>query len=471
MNIQAQIDFYVNYIKQNQQYIQTNKTIFDIYEGNLLPYVKDVLKKTLSPQYYDKIEERIIPINILKRLIDKMAKVYATSPIRTATTQQEMLDEYEKTYAMNRRMNLADEYANMFKGYALEPFIDKGKPKLRTIPLDRFLVGSLDPIDPLEKTFFIKFMGARSVEKDGQMKEEQIYYAYTNEHFIPFTEGGEVYLSALSDNEIEDFVNPVGFIPFMYGNRSNTKILPTQDSDLLALTKMIPVFLSDLGGAIMFQCFSIIYGVDVDSENLLMSPNAFWSFESDKSSDKNPQIGTISPEAKVDDVLKFIETTFAFWLETKGIKVGSLGSMSGANMASGISKIIDEMDTFEIRKVSMESFKEEETLFWNLNAKMHNFWVESGQLKGATTFKDNFEVTVVFDEPKAIISRKEEVETVKLEDDSGYLDRESAIKILYPDLSESEVAERISKIETSKGFVIDGQATEKDNNVAEKAET
>jgi hypothetical protein len=115
-------------------------------------------------------------------------------------------------------------------------------------------------------------------------------------------------------------VNPVGVIPFVYGKRQKNKLIPVLDSDMLAVVKSIPCMLTDGAGAQMFQAFTILYGIDVNVENLKMSPNAFWSIKSDQSSDKNPQIGSIKPEADTQKILEFVASIFTIWLETKGFR-------------------------------------------------------------------------------------------------------------------------------------------------------
>ena len=62
-------------------------------------------------------------------------------------------------------------------------------------------------------------------------------------------------------------LNPIGVIPFVYGKRQKSKLIPTQDTDMLAIAKAIPVQISDLGMAMMYQCFSIIFG-EATSEGL-----------------------------------------------------------------------------------------------------------------------------------------------------------------------------------------------------------
>jgi len=440
MALMDQSELIIERFEKHSEYLKRNHKLFDIYEGNLLPYVQDILQASLSKEYYDKIHSRVFPVNILKRVIDKLAKAYQTNPTRSCNSNEEILEFYEETLRFNYKMNYADEFAHLFKGYALEPFINMGQPGLRVIPFDRFFVIGEDLNDPLRPTIFVKIMGTIKIYDGDKEKEVQVLFAYSDEEFLAITEEGQILPKYMEENE---GINPIGRIPFYYGNRSEYSIMPVQDTDMLELSKLLPVLFTDLGGSIMFQCFSIIYGIDVDLENANMSPNAFWTIKSDPQSDKKPELGTITPQADINKVLDYIKAVFSTWMETRGIKVGSIGSMDANGLASGVAKIIDEMDTFEARKKSIEAFKVEEKEFWKLLIDVHNYWVKSGELKGVGLLPADWKVTTEFDKPSPMIDRVTEVNTIALEVEKGFLDQRSAIEKLYPDLSKDEVDERL----------------------------
>lgn len=438
----------VDYINSKKGYTEHNYQLFDIFEGNLKQYVNQILQRSLSENYYEQIKERIYPINILKRIIDKLSRSYSNNPTRLASSNQDILEYYESAFMMNQSMNSADEFANLFKGYALEPFIYNGIPSLRVLPFDRFLVESDNVVDPTLMTKFYKYVGKIPKRVKGNDFYVDLWFIYTDEEFLAIDSEGDIVKEYMVDSDGNELngENPLGFIPFYYGNRSKYKILPTQDTDTLALSKLLPVQISDLAGTILFQCFSIVYAIDIDSQNMVMSPNAFWSIKSDPQSDKVPQIGTIKPTADVNQVLHFIKEVFATWMESRGIRVGSLSDTNGTLNTSGISKIIDEMDTFEAVNKQIEFFKKDEYSFWKLQKDMHNFWLESGQIKNWGRLPDDWEVFTEFDSPRPAISRTQEIDDVIKERDAGIISTETAIKKLYPDWDEKDVKLEMNKI-------------------------
>lgn len=448
----------IAYISSNRKYLATNIELFDIYNGNLKDRVLAILEHTLNAVYFDAIKERVIPINILERLMDKLSGSYLFNPIRrTDDIDQDILNNYEKLFGMNSAMDLAEEYTNLFRGYALEPFVTKNEPKLRVLPFDRFLVkndGTNE--DEHQVDVFIKMMGQKYVTVGGKTILKDIIYTYTDDEFDAFDIDGNTYAPALAKN---DGKNPFGTIPFFYGSRSKDRILPTQETDLLPLTTVVPVILTDTAGALMHQCFSIIYAIDAKIGDEAISPNAIWDIESDQASDKNPQIGTISPKVDSAKVMSFLTQVIATWLESKGVKVGNIGSASGDSQLNGISKLIDNADTVALMKKSMGFFKKDEYDFWHKMKVIHNTWVKQRLVKDKLISSD-FDVSVKFDEPQPVVDRETEVKTKKLEVDSGFLDNRTAIEELYPDLTPDQVDERIERIEANKTITIQQEGNE-----------
>jgi hypothetical protein len=426
-------------------FLNHNHKALEIYEGELHKYVQEVMQKTLSKSYFDTIKERLIPINVLQKVIDKCAKVYAYPVVRTSEKYQDFIDRMVEMLDLDGKMLNAEEYSFLHKGYAIEPYLsDDLKPKLRVLPYDRFLPFSENKKDRTEMTGMIKLMGSVSING----KDCELYHEWDKFSFKAYTSEG-IYNPDMIDASGNPIVNnPMGFVPFVYGNRSKSRLVPIADSDMLKLTQVIPIILSDMGGAIMYQCFTIIFGIDVKTANLTMSPNAFWDLKSDPKSEKTPSVGTINPSADVNKVLNFVNNIFSLWLESKGIKVGNVGSINGSNFGSGISKIIDNMDTTEIRKKSMKYLVREEKELWILLAKMHNYWLQSvPEYTGELIDLESFDVSIKYTEPTPETQRSEIVDTVLKEYQSGFMTAGDVIDKLYPDLTPDEYKARVAHLE------------------------
>ena len=117
------IDFFNHYIQNHMSFTETNAQKMDIFEGDLLKYVVSILKSTLSENYFNAIKDRIIPINVLTRVIDKMSKVYVDSPQRSTGNDKgdQWLEQVEADSSIDSFLGLADSYSHLFKGYLLQP--------------------------------------------------------------------------------------------------------------------------------------------------------------------------------------------------------------------------------------------------------------------------------------------------------------------------------------------------------------
>lgn len=434
----------IDYVKQNAHFLEKNAEALNIYEGNILPYIDTILRQSLSANYYNSIRDRVLPINILQRFIDKVSTAYSKSPSRLSETpaHQEFVDFYAEEMDIDQSGTIADTYSHLFKGFAWEPYVDKnGKPAIRELAFDSFLVMSDSETNPEEETIFIKFMGKKSGSDDSLL-----LHVYTDTEFDSFFMSGQENSYDLLENQ---GVNVIGTIPFVYGKRQKNRLLPVLDSDNVKIAKAIPVMLTDAAGAQMFQCFSILYGIDLSFDNAVMSPNVIWSLKSDPNSEKTPQVGTIKPEADTNKVVEFVISIFILWLETKGVRVGSIGSMDSGNAASGIAKIIDEIDVWEIRKKSQEWFEKDEKELWNVKLPaIHNYWIKSGMVDAkkvpSMVISGKLDIEVEFEDPKPMQTRMEEIAEIKAEVDLGTMTMEQAIKRLYPHYDDAKIKETIT---------------------------
>lgn len=449
MSLKAMIPTLLEEWKQSAETIEHNETLFDIYEGDLLSYVVDDLRASLSEKSFHHIKDRIAPINVLKRLIDKSSKIYVRSPIREidggSESDQKVLDYYHTSMEINTQMALANEFFNLHKSCALEPFLDRGVPKLRILPAGRFIVYSADSVNPLRVTHFAKIMGKRQI---GNV-ERMTFYGYSDDEFLAFDEEGELVEAIMSRPEVASLggKNPVGRIPFVYINRSRHDLVPVIDTDTLAMTKLIPVLLADLNYAVKFQCFSIIYGINVSAEGLEMAPNAYWHLKSDPKTDKDPEVGVIKPQVDIEQVLGLIKSQLAFWMQTRGIRPGSIGDLSPENASSGISKMIDEMDTSEDRAKQVPYFINAEVELFELIKALHEVWRVSPEfgMKG-TSISPNTKAKITFADQRPIVDSTKVIDDQDRMIQMGIQSKAGALKDIYPDWTDKQVEERLKLV-------------------------
>lgn len=438
--------------KEHGALLKHNQQLFEIFEGDLLSHVLADLERQLSPQSYKDAVSRVTPVNVLRRLVDKLSKIYDKAPLRTVTggteSDEALLTDYVEAMDLNTSMGSTDGangLFNLFKNVWVEPFKDgDGFPRIRVLTANGFFVYSNDPANPTKPTHLVKIMGEFK-DKAGNVRT--LFYAYTADEFLAFDSEMDVRdekMAALGN----DGRNPFGCLPGVYINRSKHLLVPKADSDTLAMTKLIPVQLSDLSYAMMYQCFSVLYTIDVDQSGLKLGPNALWDLKSDAKSDKEPKVGTIKPEVDSDKALSLIKAIFSLWMETRNIKAGTMGQLSANDAASGVAKIIDEMDTSGDRKAQVPYFKAaEEQLFKLLKDHYHPVWAADRDFRfKGQAFSVGAEIKVTFPEQRPAIDSTKAIEDQTKKLKAGLQTIKGALKELYPDATEKEIEEKLKEL-------------------------
>lgn len=476
--LKERIPEFLEKLQDYDKFYLHNEEMLDIYEGNLLPYVEELMSKTLDNRYFSMIKHRILPINFIQKVTDKLAKSYAEEPMRKCE-DQEFVDYYTSKLDLDSRMGLAEEYSYLNRGYALKPKLtNKGKIKMDVLPYDSFFVIADDHSDKLCPTVFIEFMGITERMRTVKGKEEFIemdwYIAYSDTEILAFTEDGE-WMSKVTENISHR--NPIGQIPFVYGNRSVSNIVPKQDTDFLALAKLLPLMLSDWNGALFFQCFTLIYGIDIEFADAKMSPNAIWELKSRDRSDKPASVGTLTPTVDTEKALSFFKNVLAMWLDSKGIDAGSIMQLDSQEIASGLSKAMDELDTTEARKKSIKKLAKEEKELFILLAKLNNYWMTLPEARDLALVSVNVEVVedsmeVEFKEPTPNLDYTTEINNSVTMLREGLSYREKEIRRLHPYATEDEInlmfyEYGISRVEVGDKLVTEGVDPEKEEDTQE----
>lgn len=417
-------------------------------ERSMINLVIQKLREDLGDSYKETIH-RICAVNYYRKVIDKLSTIYQDGVSRKVVngtdSDQELLEWYEKELRLNSKLNVNNESYNAYM-YSLlhigltdiDPITATRKPFIRTLPNHQFLVMNTSNYDPTEPNVKIIF--------NGVYDDKLTYVVYNGDEIIIMDSEGNLVRTLMEQRGIEDGVNDFGVDPFVYANDSQNLVMPLVQDDDLQMALLIPILFSDLNYAQKFQAFSVFVGIDVDDANIKLSPNHWISLKSDAAG-VNPSFDTIKPTVDTDASIKSGTTQVGIWLGSKGIRPGTVGD-GVDSFSSGISKMIDEADTFESRKRQISEYKAFEYEFWNKLLKIyHPRWVSSGAISNRTLFTPSAEVVTFFKDPKPMQSRGELVKELKEEMLAGFISRFDAMKRLNPDLDDDEIQDMIEKID------------------------
>jgi len=276
---------------------------------------------------------------------------------------------------------------------------------------------------------------------------DSIYYVYTRYQFVIINQNGEIQVDLMNEKEM-DGTNPYGTNPFSYANASQDCVMPEIQTDNLDMSLLIPLLLTDLNYATKFQAFSVFVAIGLKNVKAEMAPNSVIEFDANPGADKS-SFDVLKPSVDISEVLNLAASQMSLWLSSKSVRPTIVaGDLGADSFASGISKIIDEADTFEALKWQISIYKRFEADFWErLLTKMHPQWVAAGVIENKTIFSAKARVVTTFATPSPMQTRGELVKQLDEERTAGFTSKERAIKRLNPEMTDEEIEDLLAEID------------------------
>ncbi len=156
-----------------------------MFNGKTADIIKDAIAKEFSnPETVNELIARLIPINLVQKIIFKLSGTYTESPLRQpkdrSVADGELLEEYEEEFSLNIRMKEANRYFKLFKRNLMEMYVDElGNPHVRNIPRHSYEVYSFSTLTPNRPDLVVKII------RDDKEPKKMVLAFYTNEsHWI-----------------------------------------------------------------------------------------------------------------------------------------------------------------------------------------------------------------------------------------------------------------------------------------------
>jgi hypothetical protein len=420
--------------------------------GKTAEVIKEsIVKEFKNPETVNELIARLVPINLVQKIISKLAGVFTQSPLRQVqdenVSDSELMDQYVEVLNLNQRQKEANRYFKLFKRNLKEAFVDEtGTPHVRNLPRHTYEVFSMSSMTPNRPDVIVKIL------KDDKMANKVKLAIWTDESHWIIDGKGSILVQEMAEMQNPEGLNPYGKLPFTYVNESSDSVDPLTDDDLLKMSVVIPLLLTDLCYATKYQSFSILWTINYDG-NIPSNPNSVIAMNAAEG-DVKPEIGQIKPEVDTDKVITFIKTLVAVLLTTKNLSVGALKmNLDSSDVASGISKMIDSADSVEDKADQQSFFEKEEKDLWNLLAfYMIPYWRENGMLKDELNkeFSPSFAMDIFFMYPKVMISEMEQVEISKARLDAGFSTMDYELSQIYPQLTTDQRKELAAAIDAEK---------------------
>ncbi len=445
----------VSAVKDQQVRIKSEYDKYLYYSGQVREIIKKaILAEFIKQETVQELTQRIIPLNIIQKIISKLAKVYLPigpkrEPVDGNDLDQESINTLEKAMEVDQHMKRANRLFKLHKHVGVEPYINtEGEPSLRILPAFSYTLISNNQLDPNIPDMVIKHVKTDCKESD------QRFVVWTRENHYTIDGEGNILVDPLNPG----MINPYGEIPIIIINESEDRLYPIPSDDTMFCSIAINLLLTDLFFASKYQAFSVLWAVGLDTNNLTFNPSSIINMDFGPNGE-TPTIGSIKPDIDVDKMLALINEVMSILLTTNNLSTSSIKtSANAADAMSFVSKMLDEATTVEDRQDQTEYFACAERNLWDLIAhKMMPFWIQSGAIdpEYAVSFSDVFELSIQFSDVKPMATDLDKVMLEKAKLDAGLTSRRAAIEALNPDFSPDKIDVLINEIDGEQKATMD----------------
>lgn len=465
----------------------------DIYRDDGKKFVIEQITKEFGQQALS--EMRVASLNILKKIVNKKSTIYKTPPVRktVAASDQKLVDFYSKTLELDRNMQKANRYFNLFSNTALycvpkpTPVKPGEAPKsqlsLHVVPPYLYSVRA-SQMDPLKAEAFVfnaftesgqltpsqdvpsatgfsgwntepsfKLAGDKVDSQEKTFGANRNYIFWTElEHFTTDKSGKTLVLDPLKDpNEAKQ--NPIGMLPVVnLAKERDSEFWAVQGADLAEDSLNFCTGWSDALTVNKNQSFGILTMVSkTEPKSMQFGINkGIWIKQEQEG--PQPSVSYLEANSQLGASVDMLKAYLALILETNDLNAGAIsGDNKPQSGASGFALMIQMSDALEAVESDKPYLKAAEQELWYIVKSWHNWMLETGVLtdeaKALGKFSDDCQVDVLYRDIRPLESEQERITAVKDLLDLGLLSKADALKKLNPDMDEKMVDAKLAQIE------------------------
>lgn len=460
---------------------------FQVYSGNLKPYVQAELKRT-RPSSWEAYS--VSNVSISKMVVDKLARSYSVPPMRSVDneTKNERLEEIYDEAMANRQWNEFDVNFNRDRHSLFWVNWRNKEERYQFMSLASYewsVIKNKDTSD-LEcvilnypdTTVTANARGYSNVNGDGKSNllsesqvdgggQSRVYAMWTHTQHVVIRVQEETIRNADGTLTVKKDItyvpiegnpnneNVLGIIPFVYISRDLSPDNPTVNP-ITDQTVTFNALWSELLTAANIQGTSIMslsYDASLQGKMDTMQGSLTSVIELIQPSDpdaKPTEASYISPSPDLagqrDSYINYLRMV----LSEHGItsSQGLDGSME--KFSSGIERMIAQADVqMKINSNQMLYAKAEKDAF-EIVKRIERIILNS------SAFGDEDELNVVYPKPKVMISDRETLENIKMRMDMGLIEEWEALVVLDPNLSEEQAKDKLERINEAKQTKMEG---------------
>lgn len=466
---------------------------YQCYKDKTNLFVVDALLRQFERETVDEMRYAISNVSIVKKVIDKLARVYSNGVDRSINGDEEAtkkLKQLEKALDINTAVKKTNRFLKLEKNVDLFvkpcPVYDTKESNKWAVKLEALLPFLYDVVeqeydrtkamavilsDYKAPSFDLQQMDGKRLPfsttpqlnqgdgkdqmiadkpSDQQMADQKQYVFWTKSYHFTCDANGEI----IPDANNPENKNPLGvFNHINFAIDQDGAFWAEGGDDLIDGAVLINALITHTLHVGTVQGYGQFY---MTGENLPRSIKVGATkaiiAEYKKEEQAEPKMGFLNANPQLQSLQGLIEMYVALYLTTNNLSTSGVSTqLSGGNsLPSGIALIIDKAESLEDIQDQRQVFIDKEPdMFEAINAVLKtygdgNLVPELQGLLLPENFKENFNIR--FFDPTPIMSEKEKLDNLQLRKDMGI---DSMISLLMkddPTLDEEQAEEKLKKL-------------------------
>ncbi len=462
---------------------------FMCFKDKTSDFVIEQLKKQFDESTVEEMWYCITNVSIVRKVIDKLARVYSNGVSRYILNDEEAtktIEKLAKELDFNSEIKKTNKFLKLQKNIAfyVKPYLEENeKYGIKLEPMNPYLYDVIEnPNKKTEPMVYIlsnfqnnpdyytigdaAFAGrsssvrviSRGTQGDGVDQSiadaasdanqgEYIWWS-KNYHFTT-NEKGEIISSG-------DGLNPIKRLPIInFAIEQDGSFWAQGGDDLIDGAISANSMLTNIKHVAVTQGYGLFWmkGKKVPT-NVKIGPNKMIRMEYEEG-DPEPSLGFSSANPEIEPMKSLVETDIALLLTTNNLSTSAVSaSLQGNNdPASGIAMMLDKAESREDVEDQRQIFVDKEPEIW----EVINAWILAygdsicDELKGLI-LPPNFEEKFIikFNDQPVIQSESEKLENIKKRKELGINTKSELILIDNPQLSKDEAELKAKQLEEPK---------------------
>lgn len=454
---------------------------YECYKDLTARYVAEQLLKQFESDTVQEMEYALSNVSIARKIIDKLARVYANGVQRTVNAPGDdgsftpddvlskavedcakVLDFDSNMKKVNRQLKLQKNCALMIKPFqvqengstkwslkmevmapylydVIENFYDREKPMVyvlshyiqsrvgkELISLNAGREGRGYTTPQLAPEGGTKDELIADAPQDDNVDREHYIFWSDNYHFTSDKSGEIVHDADETVDDADDSSNPIGALPFVnFAIDQDGAFWALGGNDLVDGAILINSLLTNINHIGITQGYGQFYMVGKNLPKVAKTgPNRSILMEVESKDDPTPSIGFASAHPPLNELMANLEMYVALLLTTNNLTASNISGKldSSVNKASGISLIIDKAESIEDVQDQAKIFHDKEPIVWSLVEKWSTLYGSKKLLTEKLTnimIPPNPYVVLKFGDASPIMSEAEKLDNLQKRQNLG----------------------------------------------------